>query len=200
MRHINVLTASLAALALACGSAGDPPRGAALPSGFLFGASYSPVEAAAYLGAPADCGGTFVSKALVVFSSRPSICSEMQSACYSFANASGVTIVLERVGTSPRAALGPATYAVGATPEANGQLLVYAYAGRTDSSCNSTGSSTATGGTVTIDTIDNAVRGSLDLVFPNGDGFAGAFAAPLCPGTYDTCNGDACTGAHVCVP
>lgn len=198
MRRNAILTACLAAAALACGST-EPPRDAPFPSGTLLGVSYTPVDDAGYLGAPADCGGTFVAKALLVFSSRRNMCTEIPNACYSSANATGVFVMLERTGPTARAAIGPGKYYVGATPDAGGNLLVYAYASSTDASCNATGSSIATGGTVTIDTIDTAVRGSLDLAFPNGEHFAGPFAVPLCPGTYDTCNGDACTGSHVCV-
>ena len=55
------------------------------------------------------------------------------------------------------------------------------------------------GSIVTIDAVDTAVRDSLDFASPNRECFAGAFEVPLCQGTYDTCNGDAGTGTHVCV-
>ncbi len=199
MRRLDKVFACIAALALACATA-DSPEERVMPSGRVLGSVFTPVEASAKVGAPADCGGaTFVAKTLLMFSSRPNLCSELPDACYAFANATGVVIVLERIGTTARPALGPGTYSVGATGETDGQLLVYAYASRTDSSCGTTASADAGTGTVTIDTIDTAVRGQLDLAFPSGEGFKGAFEAPLCAGTYDTCNGDACTSTHVCV-
>lgn len=200
MRRIDALPASLlVALALACGSTEDPGS-IASPSGRVLGSVFTPVAATANLGAPADCGGTFVAKALLGFFSRPNVCTELPDACYSKANATGVVVMLLRAGDSARPAFGPGTYTLGATPEAGGQLLVFAQAGRTGATCGSAEAATATTGTVTIEAIDTAVRGQLDLTFPDGESFAGRFEAPLCPGTYDTCNGDACTGSSVCVP
>lgn len=199
MTRIDILTASLAGLALACGPAGFPDP-ATLASGRVLGSVFTPVEETSHFGAPADCGGAFVAKTLLGFSSHPNVCTELPDACHSKANATGVLVVLERIGSSARPAFGLGTYVVGTTSEAGGQLLVSAYAARTDASCGTTATSSATAGTVTIEAIDTAVRGRLDLTFPGGESFGGAFAAPLCPGTYDTCNGDACTGSSVCVP
>jgi hypothetical protein len=200
MSRIDILITSVAALALACGPAEFPDPGT-LSSGRVLGSVFTPVEETSEFGAPADCGGgAFVAKMLLGFHSHPNVCTELPDACHSKANATGVLVLLERIGSSARPAFGLGTYVVGTSSEAGGRLLVTAYAARTDASCGTTATSSATAGTVTIEAIDTALRGRLALTFPGGESFGGAFAAPLCPGPYDTCNGDACTGSPVCVP
>jgi hypothetical protein len=72
---------------------------------------------------------------------------------------------------------GPGSYAYGAT---NGTELVIQYAA-SDADCNLTTSETATGGSVTLETVTAAaITGTFDVTFAGGDHVSGAFDGPVC--------------------
>jgi hypothetical protein len=185
----------LVATAVAC-SNGASERG---PSGDVLGSSFAPANAAAAIADSTDCGGTQVVVAVIGFTSYAAMCESVADACLEHAGARSVVVRVERFGTVAQPPIGPGTYAIGATAEADGTLVVYAGAVTTDSACGTVAGSSATSGKLTVDSMDAAaVRGRVELAFADGGAFSGAFEAPRCATAYDACAGDVCSGTPTC--
>jgi hypothetical protein len=198
--------AALAAAALVLASCGDDDDGgAAAPpqqgvSGTAAGQPFTAADISALSLSQETCELAGVSASatglLLGFGTFQGLCTfvTQNQGCANKANATIVTALIVRanvLGGNP-GPVGPGTYVVGGStplPDAQGNVTIpQALVVRNDATCQDTsGTPTATSGTIQITSAGARIAGTVDLTFEDGGRVTGSFDVPACGFQTDVC-------------
>jgi hypothetical protein len=198
MKHTAVI---LAVCATACAGSSEP----------LFG-GFAATSGAAVILAPATCsnipfpGPTAISGILVELARGADACNVLTQAKQCGSGSGSTTLLAGAfsgvVGGSSVDPAGPGVYPWLKDPPSGAFKASTTTAAQVDAVCTAAaGSPTQTaGGSVTIETVSSSnVTGSMDLQFDNGQAYAQAFDAAICPVSIDVCSLFSFCGSHTCV-
>jgi hypothetical protein len=178
----------------------------------LFG-GFTPTSGAAVILSPAVCsnipflGPTAISGILVELASGANACNVLTQARQCGTGSGSTTLLAGAfsgvVGGSTVDPAGPGTYPALPNPPTGAFKASVTTAAQVDAVCTSaSGSPTQmTSGAISISTVTaSGVSGSMDLHFDNGQVYAQAFDATVCPISIDICSFFSFCGTHTCVP
>lgn len=224
MRRV-LAACAVSMVAAACGGGGNdkPPSqcpAPVAPAGTLAGAggglgAFTAAEMGALVVNPTTCPisptqSAHLAGIFLGFPSFQGLCSllEAYGFCFDKANSTIVGVQIANVGlVQSQTVPGPGTYTVTVgtpVPDANGNFQVtgvsWSRAGPSPA-CSNAGSSDASGGTVTIDTITaTQVTGSMNVTFADGSTLAGSFTAASAPLGVNVCQVVTGCSSSACVP
>jgi hypothetical protein len=166
--------------AVGCGSGSSAAQNNV--AGAFLGGSVGGVTFVARESAASRATSPYADVLEVIFSDATGLCAG------SHQNASGLALLIDVAGSSPRIAAG--TYAAtapdAAAPGGSG-VSSSAFVFQNDSRCNTPTQVAAQSGSITIDSLTSAAAtGRFDLTFPNKETLSGSFNSPLCPGLGDS--------------
>jgi hypothetical protein len=170
------------ALAMACGGKTSGTAGGATVSieGSIDGETVAATDAVGLYSVASEYGDTRVATGVLV-SNLSGVCAVLQ---HHLDPAGASSLVVSVVATGNTIATG--TYPVSATADPSASVFY----GVQDADCGQSTSVQASGGTVTLATIDSTtIAGSFDVRFASGDHLTGTFSAPVCDFTLDTDGG-----------